>query len=196
MVLLGFCLVAAGMYPTFITFSARAANWPIVALGASVMALGLLLVVAPLSRRLIGIGLLVIAVGLFVLGYPLFGVLGGVNLSWLWIAAVAPAAAAAMIVARGRSWWTLLAAGGLGIALPCGIGLLVGSRPGSAGEARQHPVAAGCRALAVVDDRRLLAGAGGADRRGDAADPPRRGRHRSRRPPSGSQADREGTMDA
>jgi hypothetical protein len=127
LVLAGFALIAAGMYPTFVTYSAAAANWPAVALGTGVFAIGLLVQPAPISRRLTGIGLAVLAVVLFVLGYPLFGVSDGPNLSWFWIPAVM-LAATAMIVARGRSWWAALAALGLGIVY-VGFGLFLGLGP-------------------------------------------------------------------
>lgn len=125
--LAGLALLAAGMYPVFVTFAAQSVQWPLVALGVAGLVLGLLVQVAPLSRRLIAVGLMLAAVLLFVLGYPLFGVFGAPNLSWLWIPAIM-LAATAMIIARGRSWWAVLAAIGLGIVY-VGIGLFLGQGP-------------------------------------------------------------------
>lgn len=125
--LAGLALVAGGLYPVFVTLSARSVAWPIVALGVAGLVLGLLVQVAPLSRRLIGVGLMLAAVLLFVLGYPLFGAFDAPNLSWLWIPSIV-LAATAMIVARGRSWWAALAALGLGIVY-IGVGLFMGQGP-------------------------------------------------------------------
>lgn len=126
-VLVGFALVAAALYPVFVTLTPRAAQWPLVAVGASIVVLGLLAQAATLRRRLIGAAIALVAVGLFILGYPLYGITGAASTSWLWIPAIM-LGASAMIVARGRSWWALLAAIGLGIVY-IGIGLFLGFGP-------------------------------------------------------------------
>lgn len=128
LVLAGFAMVAAGMYRAFITFSAGAVAWPLVVAGAVVLAAGLLVQAAPLRSRVIGAVTGVAAVALFVLGYPLWGLSAGpAASSWLWIPAVA-LGAAAILIARGRSWWTMLAPAALAL-LYIGIGLFAGNGP-------------------------------------------------------------------
>lgn len=129
LVLIGFCLVAAALYRSFITFSANV-DWPVVVLGTAVIVVGLLAQAAPLSRRVIGAAIAIGAVVLFTLGYPLYG-MSGIGLvgftSLLWIPAVA-LGTAAVLVARGRSWLSLVVVIFV-VMVYTVIGLLVGNGP-------------------------------------------------------------------
>lgn len=127
LVFVGFAAVAYGMYITFIAFSPRAAIWPVVAIGTAVLVLGLLVQVGPLRYRIIAAAFGLIAMVLFVLGYPLYGLEGGSLSSLLWIPATA-LVAAAVLIARGRSWWTMLAPGGL-VLVYIALGLLTQDGP-------------------------------------------------------------------
>ncbi len=127
LVFVGFAMVAYGMYITFIAFTPRAAIWPVVAIGIAVLVIGLLVQVGPLRHRIIAAALGLIAMVLFVLGYPLYGLEGGSLYSLLWIPATA-LVAAAVLIARGRSWWTMLAPAGL-VLVYAALGLLIQDGP-------------------------------------------------------------------
>lgn len=127
LVLVGFSLVAWGMYLTFVALHPNAAIWPLVAIGTAVLVGGLLIQVGPPRRRIIAAVLGLVAMALFVLGYPLYGLEGVAITSILWVPAIA-LVAAAILIARGRSWWTLLAPAGLALVYVA-LGLLIGLGP-------------------------------------------------------------------
>ena len=130
LVLVGFCFVAAGLYRAFIFFSASGIDWVLVAIGTVLMVAGLLLQASALWQRVLAAGLALAGVLLFALGYPLYG-MAGIGLigftSLLWIPAVA-LGAAALLVARGRSWQAMLTVIPL-VAVYVVVGLLVGNGP-------------------------------------------------------------------